>query len=186
MIRLMQRGIEMVGKTHFIDGHVIFHAFPIDAGMKWIKACGILSVFIPDTDLGTHQGMWGILPKKAPARSALLQEKESAVHIADECLEELRSMRNLLPAEDYRILENAWENAVAVTRLVRNWCRCICAYLDDLQNLRPDHPNLDKAISASRPDFERVTPTQLRFGAPTVEAAVRMLNCCSAMSALLR
>lgn len=36
------------------------------------------------------------------------------------------------------------------------------------------------------PDFERVTPTELRFGAPTVEAAVRMLNCCSAMSALLR
>ncbi|RYF31529.1 MAG: aminopeptidase [Comamonadaceae bacterium] len=36
------------------------------------------------------------------------------------------------------------------------------------------------------PEFERVTPTQLRFGAPTVEAAVRMLNCCSAMSAQLR
>ncbi|MGJ7494964.1 M55 family metallopeptidase [Variovorax sp. RT4R15] len=36
------------------------------------------------------------------------------------------------------------------------------------------------------PAFERVAPTELRFGAPTVEAAVRMLNCCSAMSAMLR
>ena len=36
------------------------------------------------------------------------------------------------------------------------------------------------------PTFERVAPTELRFAAPTVEAAVRMLNCCSAMSAVLR
>ncbi|MEP6559124.1 MAG: M55 family metallopeptidase, partial [Burkholderiales bacterium] len=36
------------------------------------------------------------------------------------------------------------------------------------------------------PNFERVAPTELRFDAPTVEAAVRMLNCCSAMSAVLR
>jgi D-amino peptidase len=36
------------------------------------------------------------------------------------------------------------------------------------------------------PSFERVAPTALRFGAPSVEHAVRMLNSCSAMSALLR
>ena len=36
------------------------------------------------------------------------------------------------------------------------------------------------------PNFERIAPAALRFGAPTVEAAVRMLNCCSAMSAMLR
>ncbi|MBS0342883.1 MAG: M55 family metallopeptidase [Proteobacteria bacterium] len=36
------------------------------------------------------------------------------------------------------------------------------------------------------PDFERLDATLLGFGAPTVEAAVRMLNCCSAMSAMLR
>jgi D-amino peptidase len=36
------------------------------------------------------------------------------------------------------------------------------------------------------PEFERVAATELRFSAPSVEAAVRMLNCCSAMSALLR
>ncbi len=36
------------------------------------------------------------------------------------------------------------------------------------------------------PSFERIAPTALRFGAPTVEAAVRMLNGCSAMSAMLR
>lgn len=36
------------------------------------------------------------------------------------------------------------------------------------------------------PDFERVGATTLRFEARTVEAGVRMLNCCSAMSAMLR
>jgi D-amino peptidase len=36
------------------------------------------------------------------------------------------------------------------------------------------------------PSFERVAPTELRFDTPTVEAAVRMVNCCSAMSTMLR
>ncbi len=36
------------------------------------------------------------------------------------------------------------------------------------------------------PTFERVAPVELRFAAPSVEHAVRMLNCCSAMSAMLR
>lgn len=36
------------------------------------------------------------------------------------------------------------------------------------------------------PAFERSGPTELRFTAASVEAAVRMLNCCSAMSAMLR
>ncbi len=36
------------------------------------------------------------------------------------------------------------------------------------------------------PSFERVDGVTLRFSAETVESAVRMLNCCSAMSAMLR
>ena len=36
------------------------------------------------------------------------------------------------------------------------------------------------------PSFERVDGVSLRFTADSVEAAVRMLNCCSAMSAMLR
>lgn len=36
------------------------------------------------------------------------------------------------------------------------------------------------------PTFERVDGVTLRFTAGTVEAAVRMLNCCSAMSSMLR
>ncbi len=36
------------------------------------------------------------------------------------------------------------------------------------------------------PTFERIDGVTLRFTADTVEAAVRMLNCCSAMSSMLR
>ncbi|SFM31189.1 M55 family metallopeptidase [Variovorax sp. OV329] len=36
------------------------------------------------------------------------------------------------------------------------------------------------------PTFQRLDAMVLGFGAPSVEAAVRMLNCCSAMSAMLR
>jgi D-amino peptidase len=36
------------------------------------------------------------------------------------------------------------------------------------------------------PSFERAGSTEIRFSAQTVQAAVRMLNCCSAMSFMLR
>ena len=50
-----------------------------------------------------------------------------------------------------------------------------------------------RILAESRPplrhdhfDLELDDGCVLRFEAPTIEAAVRMLNCCSAMSALLR
>ncbi len=161
IIALMQRSIEMVRRTHFIDGHVIFHAFPIDPSLKWIKACGILSAFKPRVDLSAHQGMWGILPRISPERAAILEEKESAVRIADEGLAELRGLQSQLSSQEFERLESLWKNATSVTRVIRDWCRCICAYLDDMENLRADHPTLSQTVRDILPDFERIIGASL-------------------------
>jgi D-amino peptidase len=51
--------------------------------------------------------------------------------------------------------------------------------------LRAQSPSLAD-LFCQWPAFERVDGVTLRFTAETVEAAVRMLNCCSAMSSMLR
>lgn len=52
-------------------------------------------------------------------------------------------------------------------------------------SLRCQSPSLAD-LFCQWPSFERVDGVTLRFTAQTVEAAVRMLNCCSAMSSMLR
>lgn len=155
MTAIMRRGIEMVKKTHFIDGHVIFHAFPIQPELKWIRACGILSVFAPGVDLSRHQGMWGILgERRSPAsRAQIIAEKDEAVQIADAMLEALRALKDRLPAEEFAAAETVWRNATVITRLVRAWCLGVCAYFDDMENRRAECPSLHQAIAAVRPEF---------------------------------
>lgn len=162
MTAIMQRGIEVVKKTHFIDGHVIFHAFPLDASQKWIKASGILSLFQPGLSLAKHQGMWGILPaKQTPSRAFILEEKDAAVRLADECLERLLALKDRLPPAEFTTAEAAWRHATVVTRLIRAWCRCVCAYLADLEAHRPNHPALTEAIHAAQSVFATVLQNDL-------------------------
>ncbi|MDO8542946.1 MAG: hypothetical protein Q7S40_21085 [Opitutaceae bacterium] len=160
MVALMQRGLEMVKATHFIDGHVIFHAFPIQPELRWIKACGILSLFQPGQTLAHHQGMWGILgDRKTPTREALLREKERAVALADEGLRAIRQFRDRLPETEYRVAEAAWRDAPIVTRAIRHWCLTVGAYFEDMEQGSADHPSLDAAIAGARHELAPTAPT---------------------------
>jgi hypothetical protein len=174
MTAVMQRGIEMVKKTHFIDGHVIFHAFPIQPALKWIQACGILSVFAPNRCLEVHHDMWGILADRtSPDRAALLREKNEAVALADEGLAGVERLRDRLAASDYETVHTAWQNATVVTRALRAWCRCIAAYFEDMEQQRAGHPTLDAAITAARAELHppaAVDPVVPAAPAPPVEA----------------
>ncbi len=157
MVALMRRGIEMVKRAHFIAGNVIFHAFPIDPAMKWIKACGILSLFKPGFDLSRHTGMWGILAEgKAPSRAEIMREKDEAVRIADECLGSLRTLKSRLPDIEYAAVEKTWLNAMQATRLIRAFCNCVCAYFDDMEAARDQYLALEKAMALAKPVFENV------------------------------
>lgn len=155
MTDVMRQGIEMVKKIQFIDGHLIFHAFPLDASQKWVKAGGILSLFQPGIRLADHQGMWGILTtKETPTRDWILQEKDEAVIMADAGFARVSALRPRLPPEEFARSEAAWRNATVVSRLIREWCRCLCAYRDDMDAGRIDHRSLTAAIRAAKAIFE--------------------------------
>ena len=144
-------GWEMVCKTYFIDGHVLFHG---NYCMKYIKAGFIFALFgEAGRSLANGKGIWSILTdKKTPGRAAILEEKERAVMLADRGLALLNSLN--LPADDYR--HRLWENAVIVTRAVRELIRCIIAYFDDMEGGNPDFPHLKTQVAASLDEFNRL------------------------------
>lgn len=151
MTALMRQGIELVKKTHFIDGHVIFHAFPIQPELKWIKACGILSLFRPGLHLAAQQGMWGIDPgRTTPAREAILREKDEAVALADAGLMQVAGLRDRLPLTEFLRAKTAWRNATVVTRAIRHWCRAVCAYFEGIESNDAAGTALQAAVDTAR------------------------------------
>jgi len=150
-IELDKLGWEMVCKTYFIDGHVLFHG---NYCMKYLKAGFIFALFAEGRrTLANGKGIWSILTdRQTPGRAAILEEKEHAVELADQGLALLKKLDP--PSGDHRW--KLWENAVMITRAVRELIRCIIAYFDDMEREKADHPHLKAQIASSLAEFDRL------------------------------
>lgn len=83
MTEITKQGIKAVEKINFIDGNVMFHMFPLDPDMKWIKAGGIFALFKENVPLKWQSGIWSILSENnTPASRNILQEKDEAIQSA--------------------------------------------------------------------------------------------------------
>ena len=150
-IELDQLGWEMVCKTYFIDGHVLFHG---NYCMKYLKAGFIFPLFAEGhRTLANGRGIWSILTdRQTPGRAAILEEKKRAVVLADQGLALLKKLNP--PSDDHRW--RLWKNAVIVTRAVRELIHCIIAYFDDMEWEKADHPHLKAQVAASLAEFDRL------------------------------
>ena len=151
LVELDRIGWEMVCKTYFIDRQVLFHG---NYCMKYLKAGFIFALFTgKGGSLANGRGIWSILTdRKTPGRTAILEEKDQAVVLADKGLALLKSLN--LPADDHR--HRLWKNAVIVTRAVRELIRCIAAYFDDMEQEEADSPRLNAQVGASLAEFDRL------------------------------
>ncbi len=151
LAELDSMGWEMVCKTYFIDRHVLFHG---NYSMKYLKAGFIFALFAEGhRSLANGKGIWSILTdRKTPGRAAILEEKERAVVLADKGLALLNSLG--LPPKDWR--HRLWNNAVVITRAVRELARCIVSYFDDMEWEKPDFPHLKNQVAASLKEFDRL------------------------------
>ena len=104
LIELDRLGREMVKKTCYIDGHVLFHD---NCSMKYIKAAFIFGLFAEGRrTLANGRGVWSILSdRQSPGRGAIFEEKNQAVVLADKGLALLKSLD--LPPDDFRY--RLWE-----------------------------------------------------------------------------
>ena len=176
LAELDRLGWEMVRKTYFIDGHVLFHG---NYCMKYLKAGFVFALFAKGhRTLANGRGVWSILTDRlTPGRTAILAEKEEAVALADKGLALLESLG--LPAEDWR--HRLWKNAVVVTRAVRELVRCIAAYFDDMEEAQEDFPRLKAQVAASLQEFDRLAGHPLaavrREFVNGMEHRVKEVNC---------
>ncbi len=152
MKNLAMKGLDVVLKTHYIDGNVIFHMFPIKPDLKWIKAGGIMALLKNNVSLENHSGIWSILSdNNTPGREAVLKEKEEAVSLAKEGLTQLLSLESRLDKDEFKRNLRLWENAVIASSTVRAFVRCLCGYFDDMEAELADCPRLTNAqIEAKR------------------------------------
>lgn len=158
LIELDKMGWEMVCKTYFIHGHVLFHG---NYCMKYIKAAFIFGLFAEGRrTLVNGRGIWSILTdRKSPGRGAIFEEKDQAVVLADKGLALLKSLD--LPADDFR--HRLWENAPVVTRAVREMILCFIYYFDDMEWEKPDHPHLKAQVASSMKVFEKLAGHQVEI-----------------------
>lgn len=175
MKRLAAAGLEVVKKTCFIFGNVIFHTFPLDASLKWIKAAGVFALFKQDAPLDRLTGIWSILTTEGtPAdRQAIVCEKEEAWVLADRMLGEVESLADRLPRATLDQLRHEWTRAKTVASLYAAFCRVVCAYFDGMEQGDAAGEQLAAAVKASEPVFaEHLTPTEMaQPSAARMEAA---------------
>ena len=150
LIELDKLGWEMVTKTYFIDKQVLFHG---NYSMKYLKSAFVFSLFREGVSLENGKDIWSILTDRpAPGRVFALREKDEAVACADRGLELCRSLH--LPEEDYR--QRLWQNAVVITRCVREMVRCAAAYFDDMESGSSNGSALREQVAASLAEYDRL------------------------------
>ena len=150
LIELDRLGWEMVTKTYFIDKQVLFHG---NYAMKYLKAAFVFSLFREGVSLENGKDIWSILTDRpAPGREFALREKDEAVLCADKGAALCRSLG--LAPDDYRL--RLWNNAVVITRCVREIVRCIAAYFEDMEKNSPDGGALKKQVESSLAEFDRL------------------------------
>lgn len=174
--RLGTDGLELVKKTQFIFGNVIFHQFPSRATTKFLKAGFIFALFEEGVDLGNGRDVWSILSDaRTPGRAAILREKDEACAIADRAL----SLLDALPQEpgyeeEYRVRRELWENARVAAYALRRFCRAVAVYFDRMEAGDADADALKRAVADGREELDRIAGYDLGAAPPDGGAAHRM------------
>lgn len=172
MIELSKAGFELVKRVHYIDGNVIFHAFPLDGSMKWLKAAGIFALFKNGANLNNLSGIWSILSQNnTPGRDKIRKEKAEAVEIAEKGLKKINELKSRLSIEEFSMAERAWSNAVVASRAVKAFIDAVCSYFDDMEANLAACPSLMKNIASAKAVFAEVRRNKADSGIKKKESS---------------
>ena len=171
-------GFRMVEKNNFIDGHVIFHTFPLQKNLKYVKAAFVPAVFKNGVSLKNGKGVWSVLSDKcSPGRDAIIREKEEAVAIADAGLALLKSLPREAGYEaEYAWRERLWNNAVRITRAFREYMRVMAAYFDSMEAGDPEGRILHEVAEDARKKLQAISEVKLEEAIPVPTVFVNGLE----------
>ena len=162
-LKLGLDGFKMVEKNNFIDGHVIFHTFPLQKNLKYFKAAFVPAFFKNGVNLKNGEGVWSVLYQKdTPGRDAIIREKEEAVAIADQGLALLMSLPREAGWEaEYEWRERLWKNAVRITRAFREYMRCVAAFFDSMESDDAEGKILHEVAESVRKNLQEIAEVPL-------------------------
>ena len=155
MRAVCEDGMRAVEHLNFLSGNVIFHTFPIDPSLKWIKAGGIFALFKEAVPLANLAGIWSILADRTSPgdREEILREKSEALAIAERSLATIETIRADLPPALLEALRREWGNARHAAHFYRAFFQAVCAYFDGIEQEDWEGKALDRELAASRPLF---------------------------------
>jgi hypothetical protein len=134
LVEIFKQSMDVVKKSRYIDGNLIFHTFVISPSMEHLKVGGIFAVFTQQVPLSSQADMWSMLSSRAtPSRKALLAEKAEAVGIARGMLADFQRIEAGIPEEERGILRTDLDRHITVARLFEELCAAICAYFDAME-----------------------------------------------------
>ena len=157
------KGFELVKKNNFVDGNVIFHQFPSQKTLKYLKAGFIFALFKNNVSLINGKEVWSILfNNRTPGRDAILEEKRQAVEIADwgnAVLDKLAAE----PGFEFELAwrKRLWSNAASATRAFYELTKCICAYFDDMEKGDGSAASLKAAVAHGKAELSRLAGCDL-------------------------
>lgn len=153
--RLVDAGLEAVSGINFIDGNVIFHTFPLDPSLKWIKAGGIFALFCPGVPLANQSEIWSILADRTTPseRGLIVAEKEEARQLASEMRSVVQGLAGKIPDELSERLTREWSHAEALAGLYGAFCRVVAAYFDGIEAGDAVGQKMDEVLASVRPLF---------------------------------
>ena len=145
---LGKKGLSAVLKAHFVRGNVVFHENPPEPSFKYLKAGGFFANFKENVPLKNLEHIWAVLSHQCTAsRAEILEEKLEALNTAQNGLDELEGIKGSLQAADYAVLLEQWQNLYCCCSCMTAFCRCVCAYFDDMESLNAAGSRLAEAIS---------------------------------------
>lgn len=176
--RMDIEGLELVKKNNFIDGNVIFHQFPTQKSLKYLKAGFIFALFKEKIPLANGSGVWSILwENTSPTRKELMAEKQQAVEIArknSEILAALSPEPGFESALAWR--KKLWANAVIATRAFYWLCSIICSYFDHMEQGDGKAELFRKTVKDGQAELSRLAGFDLQNGQKTGEKFVNGLG----------
>ena len=156
---LGRKGLSAVLKAHFVRGNVVFHQNPPEPSFKYLKAGGFFAHFKENVPLKNLENIWAILAHQSTAsRREIMEEKLEALAIAQNGLSELEGLKDRLSSSDYAVLLEQWQNLFCCCSCMAAFCRCVCAYFDDMEQSDASCKNLAAAISEADKVYARWNP----------------------------
>lgn len=173
LVEIFKRSLEVVKRSRYIDGNLIFHTFVISPRMEHLKVGGIFAAFTPEVPLSNQAEMWSLLSSRTtPSRKALLAEKSEAVAIARGMLADFEKIQVAVPGQERLILRTDLERHIAVARLFEEFCAAICAYFDAMESGEDGQTKFLSRLEEARAFCDSVEDDLIRNTHSTAMAAL--------------